>query len=88
MATYDDVMARLNAVFCEVFDDDSIKIFDAMTAEDLDEWDSLSHITLVLAVEREFHIKLKAAEVGRLADVGEMAKLLIERSGDRARPDR
>jgi acyl carrier protein len=80
MLAYDVTKSRLNTVFCEVFDDDTIEIFDAMTAEDLDEWDSLSHITLVLAVEREFKIKLKAAEVGSLENVGEMIKLLRERA--------
>jgi acyl carrier protein len=84
MAGHDEIMTRLNGVFCDVFDDESIKIFDAMTANDLDEWDSLSHITLVLAVEREFHVKLKAAEVGGLENVGEMIKLLMERASDRA----
>jgi len=79
MLHYDEAKARLGVIFREVFDDESIEIFDAMTADDLDEWDSLSHITLVLAVEREFGLKLKAAEVGALANVGEMIKLLMER---------
>ena len=78
-SSHEEIKTRLNTVFRDVFDDESIEIFDAMTADDLDEWDSLSHITLVLAVEREFSITLKAAEVGELADVGEMIKLLIQR---------
>lgn len=80
MLTYDDAKARLTNVFRDVFDDPSIEIHDAMTADDLDEWDSLSHITLVLAVEREFNTKLKAAEVGSLANVGAMIQLLLARS--------
>lgn len=80
MLSYDDTKRRLQAVFHDVFDDDTIEIYDAMTADDLDEWDSLSHITLVLAVEREFGVKLKAAEVGNLADVGAMIRLLRERA--------
>lgn len=80
MPSYDDIMPRLNSVFREVFDDDGIEIFDAMTADDLDDWDSLSHITLVLAVERAFGVKLKAAEVGGLANVGAMIALLEARA--------
>ena len=80
MPNYDEIRTRLNAIFCDIFDDDSIQIFDAMTANDLDEWDSLNHITLVLAVEKAFGVKLKAAEVGNLADVGAMIRLLMERS--------
>jgi acyl carrier protein len=77
---YEEIKPRLQDVFREVFDDDSIEIFDAMTADDLEEWDSLSHITLVLAVEREFGVKLRAAEVGSLVDVGAMIKLLMGRA--------
>lgn len=80
MLKYDDTKARLTNVFREVFDDENIEIYDAMTADDLDEWDSLSHITLVLAVEREFNTKLKAAEVGNLANVGAMIQLLMARA--------
>ena len=76
----DEIRSRLQDVFRDVFDDDSIDIFDAMTAEDLTEWDSLSHITLVLAVEKEFAVRLNAAEVGRLANVGEMIELLSKRA--------
>jgi acyl carrier protein len=76
----DEIRSRLQDVFRDVFDDDGIDIFDAMTAEDLTEWDSLSHITLVLAVEKEFAVRLNAAEVGRLANVGEMIELLTKRA--------
>jgi len=80
MTNLDPVRQRLNQVFRDVFDDDRIEIFDAMTAADLDDWDSLSHITLVLAVEREFGLRLNAAEVGRLNNVGEMVRLLASRA--------
>ena len=81
------VKNRLNLVFCDVFDDDKIEIFEEMTANELEEWDSLSHITLVLAVEKEFNIRLNAAEVGNLANVGEMIKLLIQRTATQRRQD-
>jgi acyl carrier protein len=80
MMSRDEINSRLQNVFRDVFDDDSIDIFDAMTAADLTEWDSLSHITLVLAVEKEFSVRLNAAEVGRLANVGEMIDLLTKRA--------
>ncbi len=70
---------RLNRVFQETFDDDAIDIFDEMTAADLDEWDSLMHITLVIATEKEFGLELKADEVGRLQNVGAMLDLLEQR---------
>lgn len=75
-----EIRRRLNQVFQETFDDESIEIFDEMTAADLDEWDSLMHITLVVAVEKEFGLQLNAQEVGQLQNVGQMLKILEERA--------
>ncbi|MDO8607475.1 MAG: acyl carrier protein [Phaeospirillum sp.] len=80
MADRAEIGKRLLLVFRDVFDDDSLEIFDAMTAEDLDEWDSVSHISLVLAVEREFGVSLNATEIGALANVGAMTDLLSDRA--------
>ncbi|MFY9835030.1 MAG: acyl carrier protein [Xanthobacteraceae bacterium] len=80
MTALTGVKHKLNQVFRDVFDDDNIEIFDAMTAADIDEWDSVTHITLVLAVEKEFGVRLNAAEVGKLDNVGAMIKLLARRS--------
>jgi acyl carrier protein len=70
------IKARLNRVFQEQFDDDEIEVFDDMTAECIEEWDSLMHIVLVVAVEKEFDIRLNASEVGKLGNVGEMIRLI------------
>lgn len=77
---YDVVRERLNRIFQEVFDDDEIQIFDEMTANDVDEWDSLMHITLVIAIEKEFGVELNAAEVGNLSNVRAMVDLLVQRA--------
>ena len=79
MTHRDDVRDRLQTVFRETFDDDSIELADEMTAEDLDDWDSVSHISLVLAVERAFGVTLNAAEIGSLENVGAMIALLRAR---------
>lgn len=70
------IYEKLNRVFQEVFDDDEIKITEGTTADDIEDWDSLMHITLVVAIEKEFSIRLNAAEVGKLKNVGEMLKLI------------
>jgi acyl carrier protein len=77
------VAARLNAVFQDTFDDPSIRIHDGMTAADIDDWDSLQHIVLVLAVEREFEVRLNPAEVGKLENVGKMLDLLLAKTAPR-----
>jgi acyl carrier protein len=66
-------MARLNEVFCEVFDNPGLRILETMTARDVDGWDSLAHINLVVAVERAFGIKFTTKEVLTYKNVGEFA---------------
>ncbi len=81
MLSHGEVLARLTTVFRNTFDDDTIEISDVTTAADIEEWDSLAHITLILGVEREFGIKFKAAEVGGFTNVGEMIGLIMQRCG-------
>lgn len=71
-----DIKDRLNKVFQQVFADDSISIFASMTAADLDDWDSLSHIQLIVAIEKDFGIKFKTVEITSLKNVGEMIALI------------
>ena len=70
------IYAKLSDTFHDVFDDDSIVLTPQLTAEDVDEWDSLAHVRLVLAVQKQFGVKFSAAEVGRLKDVGEFVALI------------
>jgi acyl carrier protein len=73
----DDVLyAKLSEIFHDVFDDESIVVTPQLTADDVDEWDSLSHIRLVLAVESKFGLQFSAAEVSRLKNVGEFVALI------------
>ncbi|HZE93056.1 MAG TPA: acyl carrier protein [Rhizobacter sp.] len=72
----DAIYAKLTDIFHDVFDDASIVVQPQLTADDVDEWDSLSHIRLVLAVEKKFGLKFSAAEVGRLKNVGEFVSLI------------
>jgi len=75
-----EIRGQLNLVFREVFDDEEIEIFDEMTADDIEEWDSLMHIALVVAVEKEFDMRLNAAEIGELENVGAMITLIEHRA--------
>ncbi|HAT73167.1 MAG TPA: acyl carrier protein [Elusimicrobia bacterium] len=76
----DEIVRRLTSVFRDVFDDETIQLSEEMTAKDIDTWDSLMHITLVVSVEKEFGVKLNAGEIGKLKNVGEMLSLLAERA--------
>lgn len=70
------IYQRLNAIFGDVFDDDTLALAAETTADDVDGWDSLSHIRLVLSVEKAFNVKFSAAEVGKLKNVGELVGLI------------
>ncbi len=74
-----DIFARLDRVFQDVFDDSSIRVNPETTADDIEDWDSLEHITLISAVEREFRMKFKMGEISSMKNVGEMARIVMER---------
>ncbi len=71
---------ELTRVFREVFDDDSLVLNDEMTADDLDAWDSLSHINLIIAVELTFGIEFKHSEVQSFANVGELLSQIKDKT--------
>ena len=75
-----DRLERLNKVFREVFDDDELEITRQTTAEDVEGWDSLMHVTLIVNVEKAFKIKFSSSEVAALQDVGGLIDLIDARS--------
>ena len=76
----DEINKQLQQIFRDIFEDDGIEIFDEMTANDIGEWDSLMHVILVVAIEKEFGLTLNAAEVGNLENVGKMLDILETRA--------
>ena len=76
----EEIYERLNEVFRDVFDDDSIEVNEDTTANDIEDWDSLNHITLIDAVESEFGVHFTMGEVSGMKNVGEMAQIIKERS--------
>lgn len=76
----EEIFERLNGVFRDVFDDDSIVVNPNTTADDIEDWDSLNHITLIDAVESEFGVKFTMGEVSGMKNVGEMAEIIQKRS--------
>jgi acyl carrier protein len=71
-----DRLAQLTEIFREVFEDDDLVITRETTAKDVEGWDSLMHVTMIVNVERAFGVKFTSAEVARLKDVGELADLI------------
>lgn len=71
-----DFDGKVLAVFREVFDNENLEIFDEMQAKDVEGWDSLTHITLIMAIEDTFKIKFSTREVMGFQNVGEMLNCL------------
>ena len=75
-----EIYERLNKVFRDVFDDEEITVKPETVADDIEDWDSMMHITLVGAVEDEFGIRFKMGEVSTMKNVGEMAEIIASRA--------
>ena len=71
-----EIMAKLNEIFCDVFDDEDIVLTNETTADDIEDWDSLEQINLLVAIEKQFNIKFQLADVSNLENVGAMADLV------------
>ncbi len=66
-------------IFRDIFDDDELVIEDKTSSDDIKDWDSLNHINLVCAIEKEFEIRFALGELMALKDVGAMIDLMIEK---------
>lgn len=79
------LQSELQTVFRQVFDDDSLVVTEATSAADIDEWDSMAHINLIIAIEKQFDVEFSAAEIGALGrrgqTVGNLMQLLQSKIG-------
>jgi acyl carrier protein len=71
---------RLTQIFQDVFVVDSITVTPEMSAEDVDGWDSITHVRLILTVEKAFKIKFSVSEIGKLQNVGQLVALIKARA--------
>ena len=67
-----EIFNKLNKIFCEILDLDEVTLTDDTSANDIEEWDSLSHVQLVVAVEKAFKVKFTSAEIMKWQNVGQM----------------
>ena len=75
-----DTLSRLADVIRDVFDDDDIAVTRATTAADVEGWDSLMHVTLMLRVESAFGIRMNSSEVTGLKDVGQLVDMIDKKA--------
>jgi acyl carrier protein len=75
-----DILAKLTAIFRETFDDNALVLRPSMTADDVEGWDSLSHVRLLVSVEEAMGIKFTTAEILGLKDVGQLIDLVAAKT--------
>lgn len=78
-----DITEKLTSVFREVFDDETIVLSDELTADEVDSWDSLSHVNLIISIEMAFDIQFKQSEILNFANVGELKESILRKLADK-----
>ena len=74
-----EIETRLEKIFKNVFNDESVVLTNELTANDVDGWDSLSHMLLISEVEQEFSIKFKLNDLNKMRNVGDMINIIISK---------
>lgn len=78
--TQTEIYKALNGIFRDIFDDDSITVTADTKADDIEEWDSLEHINLIVAIEKNFGMRFRMDEVTSMKNVGEMVSIIENRA--------
>lgn len=74
-----EIFEKLNEIFCDVLDLDEVELTEDSCADDIEEWDSLSHVQLVYAIQKEFGIKFTSLEIMKWSNVGDMVNSMEEK---------
>lgn len=74
-----EIFEKLNEIFIDVLDLDECNLTDETSANDIEEWDSLSHVQLIVTIEKAFNIKFSSLEIMKWQNVGEMVDSMEER---------
>ena len=70
------IFEKLNTVFRDIFEDETIDVNPKLTAKEVENWDSLSHVRLILSVEKEFDVSFSTAELSQFENVGQLADMI------------
>lgn len=75
------ILEQLNPVFIDVLDNESIQLTESTSAADIEEWDSLTNVQIIVAVEKHFKIRFTTAEIQKLNNVGDLCNLIKTKLG-------
>jgi acyl carrier protein len=79
MLTTNEVLTQATGIFKDVLDNDEIVLTGETTADDIPEWDSLSHIQLIVALEKHFKVKFTTSEITSYKNVGQLAEGIVQK---------
>ena len=74
-----NMLEQLLPIFRNIFDNDDLVIMSSTTPQDIDGWDSLAHIRLIVAIEKYFDLRFTAAEISSLENVGHISELILKK---------
>jgi acyl carrier protein len=75
----EELFKKVQDIFRDIFDDETLKINDSTNSSDIEDWDSLNHINLIVAIEKEIGIKFNFEELAALKNVGAMIDLMLQK---------
>lgn len=81
--TREEIMTAVTQIFRDVFDDEELVITDSTNSDDIEDWDSLEHISLIISMEKEFDMKFDIKEVNKLENVGQMIDMIKAKMDER-----
>lgn len=74
-----EAISKLTTIFRKVFNNDSLVLTNELTANDVDKWDSLSHMILISEIENDFSIKFRLKDLNKMRNVGDMIDVIISK---------
>lgn len=74
-----EILSKVEEIFRDVLDNEEIVLNDTTTANDIEEWDSLTHIQLIVAIEKYFHIKFTSKEILSWNNIGELVDSIVNK---------
>jgi acyl carrier protein len=75
----EEMLKKITTVFIDVLDDEDIVLTESTSADDVEDWDSLTHIQLVVGVEKAFNVRFTSSEIQDWENVGEMMDCILKK---------
>jgi acyl carrier protein len=73
----EEILKKVNDIFIDILDNEEVKLSSSTTADDVEGWDSLTHIQLVVAIEKQFRIRFTSKEIQSWKNIGEMTDCIV-----------